>query len=168
MSFLLAHFCSLLKFLWIAAQLSCVSDTSPQFCIICRVIKVIPCASILVIKEEVKQYCLYKVRGTPLVAGFQLRCFCWSQLFETGCSATPHCSFISYILLQFVCENVIRDSVKSITKIKKNNTCPSQLIHWASYRIIKSCRVGQVWFPLHSSILTTLSPLLLQMFWNSF
>lgn len=50
-----AHFCSLLKFLWMAEQLSCVSEPSSQFCIICRVV---PRPSVLVIKEEVKQYCL--------------------------------------------------------------------------------------------------------------
>lgn len=52
--------------------------------------------------------------------------------------STTRCSFILYILPQFVYENVIRDSVKNIAKIKINNICPCHLVHWASYRSIKA------------------------------
>lgn len=101
MRFLQTHICSLLKFLWMAAQPSCVSDTSSQFCIICKFTKVVPCLSFLVIKEEVKQYCLTinKLWGTLLVTGFQLKCFCSSQLFETGCSASfQHTLLFIYLI----------------------------------------------------------------------
>lgn len=99
MRFLPSHFCSLLKLLWMAAQLSRVSDTSSQFPIICKLTKVVPCPSFLVIKEEVKQYSLYELWGFPLVTGFQLKFCCWSQLFETGCSASfQHTSLFIYLV----------------------------------------------------------------------
>ena len=47
------------------------------------------------------------------------------------------------------------DSVESLAEVKVNNIHGSPLIYSASHVIVESYQIGQAWFPLGESMLTT-------------
>ena len=47
------------------------------------------------------------------------------------------------------------DSVESLAEVEVDNIHCSPLIHPASYAIVESYQIGQAWFPLGESMLTT-------------
>ena len=84
----------------------------------------------------------------------------WSQPFEPNSSASfqassLYCPFIWFVLYKFVCEDVGGDCSESLAKIKINNIYCSPLFHWSSSVIKEGCQVGEAWFPLCKSMLTT-------------
>ena len=49
----------------------------------------------------------------------------------------------------------MRDRVKSLAEVELDNIHGSPLIYPASHAIVESYQIGQAWFPLGESMLTT-------------
>lgn len=69
----------------------------------------------------------------------------------------PHYPYFQTILHQFINVSVTGVSVKRPVKGKTNNIHCCPLIHHTSLLITEGYQVGQVWFPLHKSLLITRS-----------
>lgn len=70
-------------------------------------------------------------------------------------SKSLHCLPIQPTHQQLVYEDITALIVKSITKVQVDNVCISPLIYQTAHFIIETYKVGQAWFPVGESLLTT-------------
>lgn len=75
------------------------------------------------------------------------------QLVQPG-FCLPHCALVEPRLHQFICEDAMGGSIKSLPEVKISNIRCFLLVLWASDLILKGYRADQLWVFLPKSMLT--------------
>ena len=111
--------------------------------------------------------------GTPLATGIQLSAtddYPLSSAIQPVLNP-PHWPLIQPTLPELPWEDVMGDRVESLAEVEVENIPGSPFVYPASHVIVESYQIGQAWFPLGESMLTTPDNLLffhlLQQSWSS-
>ena len=164
MKFLSAHFSSLSRSLWMAAQLCGVLVTCPSF---------VSSANLVRLHSVPSSRSLMKVlnRTGPSI-------YSWGPLLVTGLQldfvplittlwAWPFSQFSIHVSVcmisicqQLIYEDLTGHSVSGLPEVKTDPMHCSHLVCRASYFIVEVYQVGQAWLPCWESMLTSWSQLL--------